>query len=325
MLHCKSGGSGMLNRPLKPLWNLALRPGSKAVRTCPAYKEIQVQERPVANDESVLREVDQELAEEQQWVQFRRHGPFIIGAAAALVAGVAGWQAWSHYKTGAAEESALEYRNAVELLGEDEEAGRAALASVAEQSGGYGALAALQRAGSYASSGERLRALEIYRGVASGSAPKRVRELAQLRAGYLALADGRDAVIAELGALPEAENRYGYYAKEIMGLAALGAEDYETNFRQLSIDIDAPQGVRDRAEEFAALAAAARAGVNITGEARVEDLLKTVGEETIAPAETEGETEAASEEVGPAQETAEEEAGRERGDTDDHAGHDHEE
>ncbi len=283
----------------------------------------------MANDESVLREVDQELAEEQQWAQFRRHGPFLIGAAVALVAGVAGWQAWSHFKTSAAEETALEYRDAVELLEEDQEAGRAALASIADESGGYGALAAMQRAGSYASGGERLRALEIYRGVASGSAPKRVRELAQLRAGYLALVDGRDAVIVELGALPEAEGLYGYYAREIMGLAALGAEDYETalsNFRQLSIDISAPQGVRDRAEEFAALAAAARAGVNISGEARVEDLLKAVGEETITPADgMEGEAGLSVEAADPSQDAIEDEAGFETGDMDDHEGHDHEE
>lgn len=281
----------------------------------------------MANDESALREVDQELAEEQQWAQFRRQGPFLIGAAVALVAGVAGWQVWTQVKTSAAEESALEYRDAVELLDEDQEAARAALAAVAEEGGGYGALAALQRAGSYASGGERLRALQIYREVASGSAPKRVRELAQLRAGYLALADGRDAVIAELGALPEAEGLYGYYAREIMGLAALGAEDYETalsNFRQLSIDISAPQGLRDRAEEFAALAAAAKAGVNISGEARVEDLLQAVGEETMAPGDTEGETEPLSEAADPAQDAIEQ-AGRESDDTDDHEGHDHEE
>ena len=70
---------------------------------------------------------------------------------------MAGWQAWSHFKTSAAEKTALEYRDAVELLSEDQDAARTALAAVAEGSGGYGALAALQRAGSYASGGERLR------------------------------------------------------------------------------------------------------------------------------------------------------------------------
>jgi hypothetical protein len=41
----------------------------------------------------------------------------------------------------------------------------------------------------------------------------------------------------------------------------------------------APAPVRQRAEEFAALAAAAKAGVNITGEARVDDLMKALESE----------------------------------------------
>lgn len=287
----------------------------------------------MANDESVLREVDQELAEERQWALFRKQGPILIGAGVAMVVGVAAWQGWTHVKRSAAETNAVAYSEALDLLAEDEVAGRAALENVAEDKTGYGALAALQRAGSYAAGGERLKALEIYRDVANGGAPKRVRELAQIRAGYLALADGRDAVIDVLGDLPEAEGRFGYYAREIMGLAALEAEDYEaalSSFRQLSIDVGAPEGVRNRAEEFAALAEAAKAGVNITGEARVEDLLDAVGEETGLA----DEGESADSQTAPADETPpdqgdaapaeEEEAGAES-DQDDHDGHDHEE
>lgn len=282
----------------------------------------------MANDESALREVDQELAEERQWALFRRHGPVLIGAGIAAVIAVAAWQGWTHVKRSAAETKAVEYSDALEVLAEDEVAGRAALGSVAEDKSGYGALAALQRAGSYASSGERLKALEIYREVANGGAPKRVRELAQLRAGYLALADGRDAVIDVLGALPEAEGRFGYYAREIMGLAALDAEDYEaalSTFRQLAIDVGAPEGVRNRAEEFAALAEAAQAGVNISGETRVEDLLKAVGEE----AGLAGEADGADSQTAPSEEESDvapvEEEPDENSDQDDHDGHDHEE
>ncbi len=280
----------------------------------------------MANDESALREVDQELAEEQQWAQFRKHGPLVIGAAVAVVLGVAGWQGWTHMKTSAAEEDALEYRSALELLGEDQDQGRAALQAVAGEKSGYGALAALQAAGSYASGGERLKAMEIYRSVANGNAPKRIRELAQLRASYLALVDGRDAVMAELGPLAEAEGRYGYYAREVMGLAALGAKDYETalsNFRLLSIDVGAPDGIRDRAEEFASLAAAAKAGVNISGEVRVEDLLNLVGEEESAAA---GDTETGDASIEDAVEAAPlDESAVDEGEHNDHDGHDHEE
>jgi hypothetical protein len=279
----------------------------------------------VANeDETLLREVDRELAEERQWTMFRKHGLALAVAAFAVIGGVAGWQAWTHLKITAAEKQALEFRNAVELLETDREAGRAALDALAQEDSGYGALAALRRAASYSAGGERLKALEIYRTISKGGAPKRVRELAQLRAAYLALADGRDAVMADLGGLAEDKGPFGYYAKELLGIASLQAEDYESasvTFAALSEDANAPAGVRDRAEELAALAASAKAGVNITGEARVEDLLKAVG--AAAPGDA-----AANVDGEPAQEAGEEPVIEENladdGD-DDHDDHNHEE
>ena len=236
----------------------------------------------MANEDSILREVDQELAEDDLNQKLRQHGPTLIGAAAAIVVGVAGWQIWTAREDATARAQALEFNAAVELLGEDQDAGRRALNAVGEAGGGYGALARLQAAASYARGGERLRAVETYRSVYDdGGVHRRVREFARLRAAYLSLADGRDAVLADLGALPEAGGAFGIYAREISALAALGAEDYETAqsmFRDLTLDLSAPAPVRERAEDFAALAASGKAGVNITGEARVEDLIRAVGD-----------------------------------------------
>jgi len=236
----------------------------------------------VANEDSViLKEVDQALEEDRTSEFFRKNGALLIGAAVLIVGGVAGWQYYGHMRTQTAERQALEFRNAVELHVENREAGRAALEAVAEESGGYGALAGLRRAASFSASGERLKALEIYRSIASGDAPRRIRELAQIRAAYLSLADGRDAVMGDLGDLAEQDGAYSYYAKEILGVASLSEKDYESaaaTFEALSLDLASPEGVRDRAEEFAALAAVGKAGVNITGETQLEDLLKVVGE-----------------------------------------------
>lgn len=235
----------------------------------------------MANEDSVLlKEVDQALEEDRTWDFFRKQGAALIVGAVAIVGGVAGWQIWGHLKTEAAEEQSLEYRTALDLLGEDADAGRAALEAVAEEKGGYGALAALRRASSYAAGGERLKALEIYRGVAAGDAPKRIRELASIRAGYLALADGRDAVMGDVSDLAEAGGPFSYYAREILGVASLNAKDYESAvaaFNALSLDLETPAGIRDRAEEFAALAESGRSGVNISGELRIDDLVESLG------------------------------------------------
>lgn len=238
----------------------------------------------VANEEDsvILKEVDQALEEDQTWEFFRKNGAALIGAAVLLVGGVAGWQVYGHLKTQTAERQALEFRNALELLEENHEAGRSALEALAAEKGGYAALAGLRRASSYAAGGERLKALEIYRSIADGDAPRRIRELAQLRAAYLALADGRDAVMGDLGDLAESDGPFSYFAKEILGIASMNAKDYESaaaTFNELSLDLGAPAGIRDRAEEFAALAASGKAGVNITGETELEDLLNAVGED----------------------------------------------
>ena len=236
----------------------------------------------MANEDSILREVEQELAEDRQTRMFRDYGPAFIGGALAIVVGVAAWQFWTGARNAAAEAQALEFRDAIELLAEDQDAGRAALDAVAGEGGGYGVLAGLHNAASFARGGERLRAIEEYRAVyENGSAARQVRSFARLRAAYLSLSDGRDAALADLGDLPEETGAFGVYAREVAALAALFDKDFETAqsmFRQLSIDIAAPQPVRSRAEDFAALAAAGKSGVNIFGEARVEDLIRAVGD-----------------------------------------------
>ncbi len=236
----------------------------------------------MANEDSVLKEVDQELAEDRQWAMFRKYGPAAMAGALAIVVGVGGWQFWNGYKDRIAKEQALEYRNAVDLLVEDADGGRAALGAIAEgEASGYSVLSELQRAASYARDGERVAAIAAFEGIyTKGSTPKRVKDLARLRAAYLSLNDGRDAVMKHLGGLPNEGGAFSYHASEVSGLAALEAKDYETAlsiFRLLSVDLAAPAAVKARAEDFAALAASGKAGVNITGELRVDDLLDAIG------------------------------------------------
>lgn len=239
-------------------------------------------------DEALLKEVDQDLADERQWAAFRKYGPALIGAAAAIVVGVGGYQIWNSQKDARAERLAMEFRNAVELLDEDAAAGRTALEAVAEAGGGYGMLAQFYRAGSFAGNGERLNAIEAYRALYNGGGDKRLRELARLRAAYLSLEDGRAAVLNDLGDLTAATTINGVYAREIEALAAMLEKDFEAAhslFRQLSIDLVAPETVRQRAEGFAAMASAGKAGINVFGETRVQELIEAVGAQTQDAAE----------------------------------------
>lgn len=238
----------------------------------------------MAEDESALREVDRAVAEDQQWAALRKNGPALVAGAVAIVAAVGGWQIWTSQKAASAGKAAVEFRTASETLREKPEDGRAALETFAEDApGGYAALADMRIAGSLASGGDREGALAAYRKVyKDAGAPKRLKELARLRAAALALTDGREAVLSDLGDLTESDSAFGPYARELAAFAAFGAKDYQAAadmFAKAAADEETPEPVRQRAEEMAALAVSGKSGVNLTGEARVEDLMKSLGDE----------------------------------------------
>ncbi|MEM8771072.1 MAG: tetratricopeptide repeat protein [Pseudomonadota bacterium] len=234
----------------------------------------------MANEDSVLREVDQELAEDKQWLLFSKYGPAAIGAGAAIIVGVGAWQVWTAMQTRAAGEQAIEFNNAIETLAEDAESGRAELAAIAGGSSGYAVLAEFRRAGSLAADGQTEESIAVFQSVyADSAAPKPLRSLARLRASYLSLDQGREAALGHLGDLSEAQGPFSHHADEVIGVAALRAEDYQTAisiFDRLKAAPATPEPLRIRATELRALAVAGQNGVNITGDIRIDDILGAV-------------------------------------------------
>lgn len=234
----------------------------------------------MTTDDSTLREVDKELAEERQHEVMRRYGPILIGAALLAVLGVGGWQFYSQQKVAKAEQGAIAYQDALFTLEEDPEAGRRKLTDIADGDvAGYAALASFRQASMMAKAGDSVQAYQVYRSiVALEGVSKHVRDLARLRSAYLSLDNaGRQTVIADLGDLPADSSPMGYYGRELIALAALTARDYDgaiAGFDALAGSIATPPVLRDRAGEFAVIARAGKGGANITGEARVEDLLE---------------------------------------------------
>ena len=219
----------------------------------------------MTTDDPILREVDQALAEDKTATEFKKNLPLIIGAAIAMVAGVGGYQAYQANKTAAAEKASLAYQSAIDA-GEGEEAEKQ-LETLAAGDSGYAQIARMRLAGEHAAHGEKEKALSLYREVygASGGS-KRLKDLARIRAAYLSVADGRDAVIRDIGALETDTSALGHYAREILALASLRAKDFqtaETMFLKAAADLTAPEPIRQRAKEFAALATAGKSGVEL--------------------------------------------------------------
>lgn len=232
-------------------------------------------------DEGALRDVERQMAADRQNELVRKFTPAFIAFGVLATVGVAGWQMWNAREVKRAEAATAEYRAVLEKSATGGDEAVAALAKFSETAPkGYAALADLRRAGTLAVS-DGPAALALYRAiVANGETPRRLRDVARLRAGYLAFADGRDAVLKDLGALPDDASALGALARELSALAAFEAGDYEgaaQTFQKLATDPDASDSLKRRAEGLASLAVAAKAGVNVKGEVRAGDLARTLG------------------------------------------------
>ena len=218
----------------------------------------------MVNDESLIREVDEGLAEDDFARTLRDRAPVLIGAAAAIVVGVAGWQFYGARKVAAADDAARRFSEATENLENQPGENLSALEAFAESApAGYRAIAQLRLASAYAGQGDRAKALATYRALYGAGDIGRLDDLARVRAAYLAFEEGRDAVLRDIGDLDQDASPLGYFAREAVALAALKAGDYQTAesmFAAFEGDPETPPGVRARANEFRAIASAARAG-----------------------------------------------------------------
>ncbi len=219
----------------------------------------------MTTDDPILREVDQALAEDKTASEFKKNLPLILGAAFVAITGVGGYQVWQSNRAAAAEKASIAYEEAAKAGGG--EAAQTAFEALAGGEGGYAAIAKMRLAGERASHGETGKALSLFREVYSSSeASKRVKDFARIRAAYLGAGEGRDAVIKDIGPLEADTTALGHYAREILALAALKAADYqtaETMFLKAAATLEAPEPLRIRAKEFAALAAAGKSGVTL--------------------------------------------------------------
>lgn len=233
----------------------------------------------VTEDEGALRDVERQMAADRQSELVRKLTPYFIAFGVAATLGVGGWQVWTAQQTKKAEAASAEYRTILEKTQGDDVV--AALAKF-EQSApeGYKTLASLRRAAALAPT-DRAAGLALYRMISTDkAAAKRLRDVAALRAAYLSFPDGRESVLKDLGTLVDEASALGALAREVSALAAFEAGDYEAakqTLEKLAVDPDASEGVKLRADALAPLAAAARSGVNVKGEARASDLAKALG------------------------------------------------
>ena len=204
------------------------------------------------SDESLFREVDEEVRQEQLKKLWDRYGNYVIALAAGVIIAVAALKGWQYWELKQSEAAAATYANALKLIGENKR-GQADDALKTISYAGFAQIAKLRRAANLATEGKSDEAIALYDEVAADAgADPAARDLARIRAGYL-LADklAPAELIKRLGALDNDQSDWRGAAREIFALAAYRTGDYAMADRYANAilaDGDVPLSLRQRAK-----------------------------------------------------------------------------
>lgn len=210
------------------------------------------------SEESLYREVDEEVRREQLMKLWQRYGNILVGLSLGVVIAVAGYKGWQYWQRTQAERAGSAYFAAVALETESKRAeALSAFETLADGShGGYAMLARFRVAAALAAEGKTEEAVNAYDALAAdGGLDAPLRDLARVRAAYL-LAD--HATVADLNqrlaGLDAAGNPWRRAVDEIIAIAAYRAGDYREADRRINemlADPTLPAGARQRAQIFA--------------------------------------------------------------------------
>ncbi len=212
------------------------------------------------SDESLFREVDEEVRREEFEKLWKRYGNYVVAACFGVVLGVAGIKGWQYWQKTASEKAGAEYVQAMQLAndGKSGEAATAYAKLVNGSHGGYALLSRLQQAGLLAEQGRRDDAVKLYDEIAGDmSADGTLRDLARVRAAYLLSGQASaDDLKSRLAGLDVAGSAWRASAHEIIALAHYRAgnlTEADQLVKQLLADPQTPSGLRQRARLFAAI------------------------------------------------------------------------
>jgi hypothetical protein len=221
------------------------------------------------DNDSLLREVEEELRRDQMQKIWQRYNGLILGAATLIVLGVAGYKFLETRRIAAAEAGGAGF-TAAENLNDDkkkDEAEKAFKAIADSGPAGYAALAKLHLAGAQVKDGKIADAVATYDSLAKQpGVDDLLKSFAQLQAASLQMADADYAEIQNrLTPLAGEDAPFGKSARELLGIAAYKAKKYDEARKYLEpllIDPNASDAIQDRVKVIMAGIAAAEVASN---------------------------------------------------------------
>jgi hypothetical protein len=206
------------------------------------------------SDDSFIREVNEELRQDQAKALWDRYGPAFIALALVVVLGTAAYVGWQYWTESKANKSGDDFSAAL-LLANGGKSDDALAALDALEKNGYGAyplLARMRAATVLSEKGDFSGAVAAFDEVSNdNSIPQALRDMARLRAALIMVDKGSYAdVSSRAEQLTDDTNTLRHSAREALGLSAWKAgkaKDAIALFDQIASDDGAPRNIRQRA------------------------------------------------------------------------------
>ncbi|UPA23629.1 tetratricopeptide repeat protein [Shinella oryzae] len=216
----------------------------------------------VNQDDSFIREVNEELRSDQMRLVWKRFGRILIGIAVLVVLGTIGKVSYEYWRDSQASAAGDEFLAALTLArdGKKDEA-LAALGKLEQEGFGSYPVLARMRSASLLAETDAQGAVNAFTAIAKDtSVPQPVRDAARLRAAYLLVDTGTyEQVSAEVEQLTTPQSATRHSAREVLGLSAYKHGDYARAkewFDAILNDNETPRNVANRAQMLLDLIAA---------------------------------------------------------------------
>jgi hypothetical protein len=207
------------------------------------------------SEETIFREVDEEVRQEELKKLWDKYGVFVIAAAVVIVLAVAGMKGWKAWTKSRIEASGADFAQAMALAdsGKISQAEEKLKALASSGAGGYKALARIKAADLIAKDkGAKVAAFDAI--ARDSSIDNTLRQLARIRAAFLRVDEAdKSEMENRLKGLSDPLNPWRHTARELLGLHAWKRGEYEKAgkyFSQILADAATPRDIRVRAAQM---------------------------------------------------------------------------
>ncbi len=206
----------------------------------------------------LLREIDEELKQENLQKLWKKYNTLIVGGSLLLIASVAVFQGWKTNELNTRIKLGERFAAAQSLatIGKDGNAQDAFDAIAKDSPTGYRMLARFQLASLAAKQGDLDSAIGTYKNLADDNGIDAVyRDLAVILGAFVELHSTSEGagLVVHANELASSSSPWRFTAKEVVALTALKNGDTKLariRYEELSKEAAAPQGLRDRAQSM---------------------------------------------------------------------------